>query len=101
MVLSNIKIKNILNIKNIPYKFDKKNTYKQKNIMRPNVDMIVSNMNKFDIEDPKSVLNGNDPQLERAVKEALKLLKINAFKMKPEPAGPIRWKRPDGYKNEE
>ncbi len=52
------------------------------------------------IQDPKSVLNGNDPQLERAVKEALKLLKMNAFKMKPEPAGPIRWKRPDGYKNE-
>ena len=52
------------------------------------------------IQDPKSVLNGNDPQLERAVKEALKLLKMNAFKMKPEPAGPIRWKRPDGFKND-
>lgn len=52
------------------------------------------------IQDPKSVLNGNDPQLERAVKEALRLLKGNTFELKPEPKGPIRWKRPKGYKRD-
>jgi tricorn protease len=52
------------------------------------------------IQDPKSVSNGGDPQLERAVQEALKLLEKEEFKLKPEPAAPIRWKRPDGYKND-
>ena len=52
------------------------------------------------IQDPKSVLAGKDPQLERAVKEALKLLETQEFKMKPEPKAPIRWKRPKGYKND-
>jgi tricorn protease len=35
--------------------------------------------------------------LERAVKEALKLLETEEFKMKPEPEAPVRWKRPEGY----
>lgn len=52
------------------------------------------------IQHPKSVLQGNDPQLERAVQEALKLLKTQEFSMKPEPKAPIRWKRPKGYKND-
>jgi tricorn protease len=52
------------------------------------------------IQDPKSVLNGGDPQLEAAVKEAMRLLQKEEFKLKPEPAPPIRWKRPDGYKND-
>ncbi|MAD98155.1 MAG: protease [Flavobacteriaceae bacterium] len=52
------------------------------------------------IQDPKSVLAGKDPQLERAVKEALKLLETQEFKMKKEPKAPIRWKRPKGYKND-
>lgn len=52
------------------------------------------------IQDPKAVLGGRDPQLERAVQEALRLLKGNEFQLKREPAGPIRSKRPDGYKNE-
>ena len=52
------------------------------------------------IQDPKSVLAGKDPQLERAVKEALNLLKTQEFKMKPEPKAPVRWKRPKGYKND-
>ena len=51
------------------------------------------------IQDPKSVLAGKDPQLERAVKEALRLLETQEFEMKPEPAAPVRWKRPDGFKN--
>ncbi len=52
------------------------------------------------IQDPKSVLAGNDPQLERAVEEAMKLLKNNEFELQPEPAPPIRSKRPKGYKND-
>ena len=52
------------------------------------------------IQDPKSVLGGADPQLERAVKEALRLLKTEEFKFKPEPAPPVRWKRPAGYQND-
>ncbi|PRP67175.1 S41 family peptidase [Nonlabens agnitus] len=40
---------------------------------------------------------GQDPQLERAVEEALKLLPSQEFKFKPEPAAPVRWKRPEGY----
>ena len=34
---------------------------------------------------------------EEAVKVALDLLKGNEFQLKPEPAAPIRWKRPDGF----
>jgi len=47
---------------------------------------------------PKEVLAGHDPQLERAVEEALRLLNLNEFKMKSEPKAPIRSKRPKGYK---
>ena len=50
------------------------------------------------IQHPKLVLEGNDPQLERGIKEALKLLEQGEFQMKPEPAPPVRWKRPDGFK---
>ena len=49
------------------------------------------------IQEPKLVLEGKDPQLEEAVKVALDLLKGNEFQLKPEPAAPIRWKRPDGF----
>ena len=52
------------------------------------------------IQNPKSILAGKDPQLERAVREAMKLLETQEFKMKPEPKAPIRWKRPKGYKND-
>ncbi len=43
---------------------------------------------------PKDVIAGKDPQLERAVAEALKLMKTEAIELKPEPAPPVRWKRP-------
>lgn len=43
---------------------------------------------------PKDVIAGRDPQLERAVQEALKLLETDGIALKPEPAPPIRWKRP-------
>ena len=52
------------------------------------------------IQDPKEVSNGNDPQLERAVQEALRLLKGKEFQLKPEPKAPIRSKRPEGYEKE-
>lgn len=43
---------------------------------------------------PKEVIAGKDPQLERAVAEALSLLKTEGIELKPEPAPPVRWKRP-------
>ena len=50
--------------------------------------------------DPEQVLKGQDPQLEAAVSEALRLLETNSFEMKPEPPAPIRSKRPDGWNKE-
>ncbi|NAS31832.1 protease [Flavobacteriaceae bacterium R38] len=50
------------------------------------------------IQEPRFTSKGVDPQLERAVKEALKLLETQEFKLKPEPAAPIRSKRPAGFK---
>ena len=44
--------------------------------------------------DPKPVMDGGDPQLERAVAEALELLKTQKVEFKPEPAPPIRSWRP-------
>ncbi|APY06926.1 protease [Winogradskyella sp. J14-2] len=52
------------------------------------------------IQHPKETSKGNDPQLERAVQEALKLLKGNEFQLQPEPKAPVRWKRPNGYKSD-
>lgn len=49
------------------------------------------------IQDPKLVIQGRDPQLEKAVEEALRLLEKEEFEMKPEPPAPVRWKRPEGY----
>jgi len=43
---------------------------------------------------PKEVMDGHDPQLERAVEEALKLLKENPVKLQSEPAAPVRVLRP-------
>lgn len=43
---------------------------------------------------PRDVIAGRDPQLERAVAEALKLMKTEGIELKPEPEAPIRWKRP-------
>lgn len=52
------------------------------------------------IQDPKSVIQGKDPQLERGVEEAMRLLQTQEFQLQQEPAAPIRWKRPAGYKKE-
>ena len=49
------------------------------------------------IMDPELVLKGQDPQLEAAVEEALRLLEQNTFELKPEPQAPVRSKRPAGW----
>jgi tricorn protease len=49
--------------------------------------------------DPRPVRDGGDPQLERAVEEALRLLETQRVELKPEPPAPIRWRRPDGWRS--
>ncbi|MFC6996939.1 S41 family peptidase [Rufibacter roseus] len=49
---------------------------------------------------PADVIAGKDPQLERAVAVALELLKTKAVELKPEPAAPNRWRRPEGWEKE-
>ena len=44
--------------------------------------------------DPADVIAGRDPQLERAVEEALRLLETEKVEFKPEPPPPVRWRRP-------
>ena len=44
--------------------------------------------------DPKDIIAGRDPQLERAVQEAMKLMATQGIELKKEPAAPIRYKRP-------
>ena len=48
------------------------------------------------MNDPKSVAAGRDPQLERAVEEALSLLRTRPVELKAEPAPPVRYRRPAG-----
>jgi tricorn protease len=43
---------------------------------------------------PREVIAGRDPQLERAVREALRLLDENPVEFKPEPPPPARWRMP-------
>jgi tricorn protease len=45
---------------------------------------------------PAAVAAGRDPQLERAVAEALRLLEENPVVLQPEPAFPDKWRRPGG-----
>jgi len=46
--------------------------------------------------DPKAVAAGRDPQLEAAVAEALRRLATEGVQLKPEPAPPVRYRRPGG-----
>jgi len=46
------------------------------------------------LQEPKDVIAGKDPQLERAVQEALKLLTTQGIELKKEPPPPVRYKRP-------
>ncbi|MEP7325131.1 MAG: PDZ domain-containing protein [Gemmatimonadota bacterium] len=43
---------------------------------------------------PRLVLQGHDPQLERAVAEAMRLLQASPVRLRPEPAPPVRVRRP-------
>ncbi len=45
------------------------------------------------MQKPADVINGDDPQLRRAVNEALKLLKNNDIELLKEPAPPNKWRR--------
>ncbi|MBN2732700.1 MAG: PD40 domain-containing protein [Balneolaceae bacterium] len=44
---------------------------------------------------PKAVINGGDPQLERAVEKAMELLEETPDMIVPQPEDPVRVKRPD------
>ncbi len=44
---------------------------------------------------PDEVIRGHDPQLERAVEEALRLLETEAIELKSEPDPPVRYRRPE------
>lgn len=46
-------------------------------------------------QDPAKVAKGEDPQLEKSVQVALDLLKTQGVTLKPEPAAPIRYRRPE------
>jgi tricorn protease len=45
-------------------------------------------------QDPKLVIEGHDPQLEKAVEQALELLRTQEVKLLPQPKDPIRVIRP-------
>jgi tricorn protease len=48
----------------------------------------------IDVEnDPKSVIEGKDPQLERAVAEVMKKLQAQPVRLPPRPAGPVKVER--------
>lgn len=49
------------------------------------------------IQHPKKLAKGEDPQLEAAVKEALRLMEKESFEFLAEPKPPVRWKRPKGF----
>ncbi|NOQ97185.1 MAG: hypothetical protein GQ561_03395 [Calditrichae bacterium] len=42
--------------------------------------------------DPKSVLEGHDPQLERGITEVLKMMEEKPMKLPPRPADPVKTK---------
>lgn len=46
------------------------------------------------LQTPAELIKGRDPQLERAVDEALKLLKTQSVEIKAEPPAPAKYKRP-------
>lgn len=46
------------------------------------------------LQEPEQVIKGQDPQLERAIQEAMRLIPSQTIQLKPEPPAPKRWKRP-------
>lgn len=51
------------------------------------------------MQTPKKVIEGHDPQLEAAIKEAMRLLENYDNPIIPTPEDPVRWKRPDRGEN--
>ncbi|WP_340103376.1 S41 family peptidase [Rhodohalobacter sp. 8-1] len=49
------------------------------------------------MQTPKEVIEGHDPQLERAVEEAMRMLQNYEDPIVPTPEDPVRWKRPDRF----
>lgn len=49
------------------------------------------------MQDPAEQAKGNDPQLLKAIEEALRLVEKEGIELKKEPEAPIRWKRPDYF----
>ena len=49
------------------------------------------------LQDPAEEAKGNDPQLLRAIEEALRLVETEGIELKAEPKPPVRWKRPDYF----
>ena len=49
------------------------------------------------MQTPKEVIEGHDPQLERAVEEAMRMLENYENPIVPTPEDPVRWKRPDRF----
>jgi tricorn protease len=43
---------------------------------------------------PANVIKGSDPQLEKAVEQAMKMMKTDIVYLKPEPAAPVKYRRP-------
>ncbi|TFH34235.1 MAG: protease, partial [Bacteroidia bacterium] len=50
------------------------------------------------MQDPALEAAGRDPQLEKAIEVALKLLETEGIELKKEPPPPVRWKRPEYFK---
>ncbi len=50
------------------------------------------------MQNPADVIAGRDPQLIKAVEEAMRLLKTQEVILKPEPAVPNKYRRPEGRK---
>ncbi len=50
------------------------------------------------VQNPADVIAGRDPQLIKAVEEAMRLLKTEEVTLKPEPAAPNKYRRPEGRK---
>jgi len=46
-------------------------------------------------QSPAEVIKGRDPQLERGVEEAMKLMKTQGIELKPEPPAPVKYRRPN------
>ncbi|HDZ42051.1 MAG TPA: protease [Bacteroidetes bacterium] len=46
------------------------------------------------LQDPAEEAKGNDPQLLKAIEEALRLVETEGIELKKEPEAPVRWKRP-------